>query len=144
MHLQVISILGQNFVTKLSTSLFEQPAFSTPNKVEIYDKKHRLFIFTCQLFLASFTAFYLFISYLSFTFLLQQKLKQFASLGVLGSVGFTFIAIYQGEPKFYAKVRIFSKNMLNFSNVKKAASLEQNEDASQLSRACKTQQCMCC
>ena len=100
-------------------------------------KKHRLFIFTCQLFLASFIAFYLFISYLCFTFLLQQKLKQFASLGVLGSVGFTFIAIYQGEPKFYAKVRIFSKNLLILKKLcKEGSHSEQNGDASQLLRTC--------
>ena len=34
----------------------------------------------------------------------QQKLRQFAKLGLLGTASFSVIAFYRGEPKFYSNV----------------------------------------
>ena len=39
-------------------------------------------------------------------FILQQKLRQFAQLGLLGSASFSFIAFYRGEPRFYSNVSL--------------------------------------
>ena len=40
----------------------------------------------------------------SYFFMLQQKLRQFAKLGLLGTASFSVIAFYRGEPKFYSNV----------------------------------------
>ena len=37
----------------------------------------------------------------------QQKIRQFVKLGFGGAVGFSLIAFYRGEPKFYSQVRLF-------------------------------------